>query len=158
MAGLSTSSSRGDGGSTWCRDSGLRLQKSHTMSGSFRCVWGLRFWEWMKEGNCRQTDGGGGLWRGPGGRRHIWRINERLTHQQGVSDEEDGRVVARQVPVSLVRVELYCKAAWVPHRICRARLPSCPTHTTYQQLNISHTQRKYRPFMMEPNIIFDCMS
>lgn len=37
---------------TWCKDSGLRLQKSHTMSGSFMWVWGLRFWEWTNDGNC----------------------------------------------------------------------------------------------------------
>jgi hypothetical protein len=36
---------------TWCRDSGVRDQKSHAIPGSFKLVAGLRFWVWMKSGN-----------------------------------------------------------------------------------------------------------
>ena len=33
-------------------------------------------------------------------------------------DEEDGSVVAHDVPVPLLSVELHCKPAWVPEVIC----------------------------------------
>lgn len=36
---------------TWCVDSGDRLQKSQTLSGSVEPVYGSRFWVWMKSGN-----------------------------------------------------------------------------------------------------------
>lgn len=47
---------------TWCRLSGLRLQKSHTMSGSFMWVWGLRFCVWTKDGNYTVY------------RNHVWHV------------------------------------------------------------------------------------
>lgn len=49
------------------------------------------------------------------------------TDQQGVLDEENRGVVASQVPVALLGVELDSKASRVPHRVCRPRLSSCRT-------------------------------
>lgn len=40
------------------------------------------------------------------------------THQQGIPDEENGGVVASQVPVALLRVKLDCKASWISHCVC----------------------------------------
>lgn len=40
------------------------------------------------------------------------------THQQGIPDEENGGVVTSQVPVTLLRVKLDCKASGVSHRVC----------------------------------------
>ena len=42
----------------------------------------------------------------------------------GLPDEEDGRVVAHQVPVPLLRVELDCEPPGVPGRVSRAALPA----------------------------------
>jgi len=42
--------------------------------------------------------------------------------QDGVPDEEDGRVVAHQVPVALLRVELHGEAAGVADRVRAAHL------------------------------------
>lgn len=39
------------------------------------------------------------------------------THQQGIPDEENGGVVTSQVPVTLLRVELDCKASGISHRV-----------------------------------------
>lgn len=39
------------------------------------------------------------------------------THQQGVPDEENGGVVASQVPVALFSVKLDCKASWISHGV-----------------------------------------
>lgn len=111
---------------TWCRHSGLRLQKSHTMSGSFMWVWGLRFCVWMKDGNCTVH------------RSHAWCVEtcESLpygtnwtiftshTYQQGIPDEENGGVVASHVPVSLFSVKLDCKATWISHGVCWPRFAS----------------------------------
>lgn len=44
--------------------------------------------------------------------------------EDGVAYEEDGRVVAHQVPVALLRVELDGEPAWVTGRVCRAALAS----------------------------------
>ncbi len=41
-----------------------------------------------------------------------------LTHQQGISDEENGGVVACQVPVALLSVKFDCKASGVSHCVC----------------------------------------
>jgi len=44
-------------------------------------------------------------------------------HQEGITDEEDGRVVAREVPVALLGVELQREAPGIADGIRRARLP-----------------------------------
>lgn len=40
------------------------------------------------------------------------------THQEGISDEENGGVVASQVPVALFSVKLDRKASWISHGVC----------------------------------------
>lgn len=125
--GLHACSAAGEGraADTWCRLSGLRLQKSHTMSGSFMWVWGLRFCVWMKDGNCTVY------------RNHVWivwhvisfimgncKIFTSHTHQEGISDEENGGVVASQVPVALFTVKLDRKASWISHGVCWPRFTS----------------------------------
>lgn len=69
--GLYVCSAAGEGPAvdTWCRLSGLRLQKSHTMSGSFMWVWGLRFCVWMKDGNCTVY------------RNHVWHVISLIMEQ-----------------------------------------------------------------------------
>eukprot|EP00968_Pinguiococcus_pyrenoidosus_P000647 scaffold40_cov305-Pinguiococcus_pyrenoidosus.AAC.18 len=51
----------------------------------------------------------------------LLRVNE-AGEEDGVSDEEDGRVVAHEVPVAFLRVELHGVASRVPRRIRRAGL------------------------------------
>ena len=46
------------------------------------------------------------------------------THQQGIPDEENGGVVACQVPVALISVKLDCKASRVSHCVCWTWFPS----------------------------------
>lgn len=42
----------------------------------------------------------------------------RPTHQQGIPDEKNGGVVARQVPVAFISVKLDCEASRVSHCVC----------------------------------------
>lgn len=42
-----------DYGQTWWVVSARKEIKSQNISGSFKWVWGFRFWVWMKEGNCK---------------------------------------------------------------------------------------------------------
>ena len=50
------------------------------------------------------------------------------TNQEGVSYEEDGGVVSRQVPVALLGVELHRKPPGITLRVGRARLPGWGLH------------------------------
>jgi len=45
--------------------------------------------------------------------------------EDGIPDEENGRVVPNEVPVPIFRVKLDCKAARIPHRV---RTPTFPTN------------------------------
>lgn len=47
-----------------------------------------------------------------------------LSHQKCIPDEEDGCVIACQVPVALFSVEFHCKTSRVPDCISRTRLTS----------------------------------
>ena len=76
----------------WCVASGEREKKSQTLSGSCRSVYGSRFCEWMKSGNLMR-----------------------------VADEEHRRVVADEVVVALLGVELQREAARVADRVRRAQ-------------------------------------
>lgn len=42
--------------------------------------------------------------------------------ENGVPDEEDGGVIADEVPVSFLRVELHSKASWVTSSVCATAL------------------------------------
>src|SRR5438309_2387860 len=66
----------------WCVASGECEKKSQMLSGSWRLVKGSYFWEWMKSGNLMPS-----------------------------RDEEDGRVVADQVPVAVLRVDFQGESA-----------------------------------------------
>lgn len=48
-----------------------------------------------------------------------------MPHQNGIPNEEDGRVVAHEVPVAILRIQLDCKAPWVSDRVSAARLSPC---------------------------------
>lgn len=133
--GLYVCSAAGEGpaADTWCRLSGLRLQKSHTMSGSFMWVWGLRFCVWTKDGN--YTVYRNHVW-------HVWHVIWSITeqtkiftshtHQEGIPDEENGGVVASQVPVALFSVKLDRKASWISHGVC------WPRFTSWKETHLSH--------------------
>ena len=58
--------------------------------------------------------------------------------EDGVADEEDGRVVAHQVPVALLGVELEREAAWVAHRVGRAALASDRGEAHRQRSALAH--------------------
>lgn len=47
-----------------------------------------------------------------------------LSHQKCIPDEEDRRVIARQVPIALIGVEFHRKASRVSDRISRSGLTS----------------------------------
>lgn len=114
---------------TWCSDSGRRLQKSQTISGSFRWVCGLRFWEWMKDGNYK----------------HRYHVNIRMGlmvqhlrlrmgcdfYQKRIPDKEDGGVVSCKIPIALISVELHCKATRISDSIW------WPGLTRYKQTGFS---------------------
>ena len=56
------------------------------------------------------------------------------THQDGVPDEEDGRVVPHQVPVPVLSIQLHSEPPGVTHRVRTARLPTC-RHTLPTTIN-----------------------
>ena len=49
----------------------------------------------------------------------------RMTHMNRITDEEDGSIVAHQIPVALLRVELDGEAAWIARSVRRAALAAC---------------------------------
>lgn len=101
-------------------------------------VWGLRFCVWMKDGNCTVY------------RNHVWHVWHVIwlimeqhfnfqqdfhfshTHQEGIPDEENGGVVASQVPVALFSVKLDRKASWISHGVC------WPRFTSWKETQLSH--------------------
>lgn len=135
--GLYVCSAAGSGwaADTWCRLSGLRLQKSHTMSGSFMWVWGFRFCVWMKDGNCIvHRSHTWHVWHDPCDYGTNWNVFTPHTHQQGVPDEKNGGVVASQVPVALFSVKLDCKASWISHGVSWPRFATWKE--TYSPLSL----------------------
>jgi hypothetical protein len=69
---------------------------------TLRLVLGFLFWVWMKLGNCCKAH------------RSLQRVFELdETHQHRIPDEEDGRVVANQIPVALISVKLHSETSWV---------------------------------------------
>ena len=54
----------------------------------------------------------------------LLRVDE-AREEEWVSDEEDGCVVARQIPETFVRVQLDCKAARIPGRVSTSTLTTC---------------------------------
>lgn len=54
------------------------------------------------------------------------------THQEGIPDEENGGVVASQVPVALFSVKLDRKASWISHGVC------WPRFTSWKETHLSH--------------------
>lgn len=51
------------------------------------------------------------------------------THQESIPDEENGGVVASQVPVALFSVKLDRKASWISHGVCWPRFTSLKENT-----------------------------
>lgn len=55
----------------------------------------------------------------------------RDNYQDGVPDEEDGRVVAHQIPVTIFCVEFHCETAWITGSVCRTTLSTYNTWDIY---------------------------
>lgn len=60
------------------------------------------------------------------------RIFTSHTHQESIPDEENGGVVASQVPVALFSVKLDRKASWISHGVC------WPRFTSWKKTHLSH--------------------
>jgi hypothetical protein len=73
------------------------------------------------------------------------------THQYGIADEEDGSVVARQVPVALLRVELDGKSTRIARSIGRALFATC---TSFKYVTIQSTQPNVLMHIKKTNAAF----
>lgn len=60
------------------------------------------------------------MWLAPYTKSSLGEENYQLlvTHQNGVPDEENGRVVAHEIVVAVLGVELDGEATWVSHCVC----------------------------------------
>lgn len=64
-------------------------------------------------------------------------VNER-GEQNGISQEEDGRVVAHQIPVALFGVHFDCEPPWIAGSVRRARLSAHGGETDSNRRLLAH--------------------
>ena len=95
----------------WCRDSGDRLQKSQAAA-ALQSPYIVSVYDWGQDGRGAAQ---------VGARMALLRVDE-VGELERIADEEDRRVVAHQIPVALVGVELHGKAAHVTLGVGRAHL------------------------------------
>ena len=99
----------------WWMVSGTNDAKSQNISAEGQLVAGWRFWVWMKSGNLL----GSLVWKSTTGQREGRHTAHFRTTAaaRNAPDEEHGRVVANQIPVAFLGVELYREATGVTRSV-----------------------------------------